>query len=104
MAIVDARTRNLSRSTVQGLDFDLAYAKLLADGSINLSIGGTRLFTIDNRITDTAPRNNVAGKLGAPDKLRFRGRAGLILGDFRSEEHTSELLALMRIPYAAYFF
>lgn len=82
LAIVDARTRNLSRSTVQGLDFDLAYAKPLADGSINLSIGGTRLFTIDNRITNTAPRNNVAGTLGAPVKLRLRGRAGLILGDF----------------------
>jgi Outer membrane cobalamin receptor protein len=82
MAIIDARTRNLSRSTVQGLDFDLAYTKPLGGGSINLSVGGTRLFTIDNRITDTAPRNNVVGTLGAPVKLRLRSRAGVILGAF----------------------
>ncbi|NYF33636.1 TonB-dependent receptor [Sphingopyxis sp. JAI108] len=81
-AIVDGRTRNLSRSTVQGLDFDLGYVKPLVDGSINLSLGGTRLFTIDNRITDSAPRNNVAGTLGAPVKLRLRGRAGVVLGAF----------------------
>lgn len=82
MAIVDARTRNLSRSTVRGLDFDLAYSRALADGNVSLSLGGTRLFTIDNRITDTAPRNNVAGTLGAPVKLRLRGAAGLTLGAF----------------------
>ena len=82
VAIVDARTRNLSRSTVRGLDFDLAYSKALAGGRINLSLGGSRLFTIDNRITDTAPRNNVTGTLGAPVKLRLRGRAGIALGAF----------------------
>lgn len=81
-AIVDARTRNLSRSTVRGLDFDLGYDKPLDAGSLSLALGGSRLFTIDNRITDTAPRNNVAGTLGAPVKLRLRGRAGLVLGAF----------------------
>lgn len=80
MAIVDARTRNLSRATVRGLDFDLAYGKPIANGNLSLSLGGSRLFTIDNRITDTAPRNNVVGTLGAPTKLRLRGRAGLELG------------------------
>lgn len=82
MAIVDARTRNLSRSTVRGLDFDLGYNRPFADGSVNLAVGGSRLFTIDNRITDTAPRNNVVGTLGAPVKLRLRGRAGIELGAF----------------------
>lgn len=82
MAIVDARTRNLSRSTVRGLDFDLAYSKPVAGGSLSLALGGSRLFTIDNRITDAAPRNNVVGTLGAPVKLRLRGRAGVTLGAF----------------------
>ena len=82
MAIVDARTRNLSRSTVRGLDFDLGYSRPLTDGSVRISLGGSRLFTIDNRITDTAPRNNVAGTLGAPVKLRLRGRAGFDIGAF----------------------
>lgn len=80
MAIVDARTRNLSRSTVQGLDFDLSYRRPLGGGTIDLALGGTRLFTIDNRITDTAPRNNVVGTLGNPVKLRLRGRAGFASG------------------------
>jgi outer membrane receptor protein involved in Fe transport len=82
MAIVDARTRNLSRSTVRGLDFDLGYSRPLSGGSISLSLGGSRLFTIDNRITDSAPRNNVVGTLGAPVKLRLRGRAGFEAGAF----------------------
>ncbi|WP_295325778.1 TonB-dependent receptor [uncultured Sphingopyxis sp.] len=82
MAIVDARTRNLSRSTVRGLDFDLGYSRPLADGSVNLSLGGSRLFTIDHRITNTAPPNNVVGTLGAPVKLRLRGRAGFEAGAF----------------------
>ena len=82
MAIVDARTRNLSRSTVRGLDFDLSWVRPLGAAQLSLSVGGSRLFTIDNRITDTGPANNVAGTLGSPVKLRLRGRAGFVAGAF----------------------
>lgn len=82
MAIVDVRTRNLSRSTVRGLDFDLGYTNSFTDGSISFSLGGSRLFTIDNRLTDTSPANNVVGTLGAPAKLRLRARTGIVVGAF----------------------
>lgn len=81
-AIVDVRTRNLSRSTVRGLDFDLSYSRPIGEGNVSLSIGGSRLFTLDNRITAGAPSNNVVGTLGSPVKLRLRGRAGFNLGAF----------------------
>lgn len=81
-AIVDARTRNLSRATVRGLDFDLHYSRTVRGGTINLSLGGTRLFEIDNRIVDTAPANNVVGTLGHPVKLRLRGQLGGTIGAF----------------------
>jgi iron complex outermembrane receptor protein len=81
-AIVDVRTRNLSRSTVRGFDFDLGYSRPVGKGSVSLSLGGTRLFTIDNQITANAPANNVVGTLGSPVKLRLRGRAGFIFGAF----------------------
>jgi len=81
-AIIDARTRNLSRSTVRGLDFDLHYGRAIGGGTIDLSLGGTRLFEIDNRIVEAAPANNVVGTLGNPVKFRLRGRIGATLGAF----------------------
>lgn len=81
-AIIDLRTRNLSTSTIRGLDFDLGYSRPVGGGSISLSLGGTRLFAIDNQITESAPRDHVIGTLGNPVKLRLRARAGLTLGAF----------------------
>ncbi|MGX5711724.1 TonB-dependent receptor plug domain-containing protein [Sphingopyxis terrae subsp. ummariensis] len=82
VAIVDGRTRNLSRATVSGIDFDLAYNHAVGDGRVGLSVGGTRLLKFDNRITDSAPSTDVLGTLGNPVKLRLRGRAGFTLGAF----------------------
>ncbi|WP_077145973.1 TonB-dependent receptor [Sphingopyxis sp. KK2] len=81
-AIVDVRTRNLSSSTVRGLDFDVSWIRAIGTGNVSLSVGGSRLFTIDSRITPNAPANNVVGTLGAPVKLRLRGRAGFAFGAF----------------------
>lgn len=81
-AIVDLRTRNLSTSTIRGLDFDVAYSRPVGNGSISFSLGGTRLFAIDNQITASAPRDRVVGTLGNPVKLRLRGRAGVAMGAF----------------------
>ncbi|WP_332817678.1 TonB-dependent receptor domain-containing protein [Sphingopyxis sp.] len=81
-AIVDGRTLNLSKARVRGLDFDASYARPIGNGEVSLSIGGTRLFTIDNQITNAAPAVNVVGTLGNPGKLRLRGRAGLAHGAF----------------------
>lgn len=79
-AIIDLRTRNLSTSTIRGLDFDLGYTRPVGEGSISLNLGGTRLFAIDNQITASAPSDRVVGTLGNPVKLRLRGRAGFTIG------------------------
>ena len=81
-AILDVRTHNLSASRVRGLDFDLGYTKPIGGGSLSVSIGGSRLFEIDNRLVEAAASNNVVGTLGNPVKLRLRGRAGFALGAF----------------------
>ena len=81
-AIIDLRTRNLSTSTIRGLDFDLAYSRPVGEGIFSFSVGGTRLFAIDNQITASAPRDRVVGTLGNPVKLRLRGRAGFSMGAF----------------------
>lgn len=81
-AIVDGRTFNLSRSRVQGLDFDIGYTRPVGTGSAALTLGGTRLFAIDSQITEAAPAINVLGTLGNPVKLRLRGRAGFVFGKF----------------------
>lgn len=81
-AIIDLRTRNLSTSTIRGLDFDVGYTRAVGEGSISLNLGGTRLFAIDNRITVSAPSDRVVGTLGNPVKLRLRGRAGFTVGAF----------------------
>ena len=79
-AILDVRTRNLSTSRVRGLDFDLAYTRPVGEGSVTFSLGGSRLFEIDNRLVEAAAPNNVVGTLGNPVKLRLRGRAGFTAG------------------------
>src|SRR5690606_15266854 len=80
-AIVEGRTLNLSKSKVEGIDFDLRYRHPLGDaGHMWVSLGGTRLLTIDNQITDAAPAINVVGTLGNPVKLRLRGQAGVTIG------------------------
>ncbi|WP_374394893.1 TonB-dependent receptor domain-containing protein [Sphingopyxis sp.] len=81
-AIIDLRTRNLSSSTIRGLDFDVGYSRPIGRGNIALSLGGTRLFAIDNQITESAPRDRVVGTLGNPVKLRLRGRLGFALDAF----------------------
>ena len=81
-AIVDGRTFNLSLVTIKGLDFDFGYERPLGDATVNLSLGGSRLFNIDQQVTRSAPVVNVVGMLGNPVKLRMRGRAGVTLDAF----------------------
>lgn len=82
VAIIDGRTLNLSRATVRGLDFDIAWTRPVGSGSFSLTLGGTRMLKIDSQVTDSAPAQAVLGTLGNPVKLRLRGRAGLVMGAF----------------------
>jgi outer membrane receptor protein involved in Fe transport len=75
-AIIDGRTRNLSRERQRGIDFDLGYAPELAGGSLDLGIAGTRILSIKRQLTAGAPFNDVVGLYASPVNWRLRGRAG----------------------------
>ena len=81
-AIIDLETLNLSRVTVRGIDLDVNYARPLDGGTATLGITGTRLLAIDQRLTASAPADDVAGTFDNPVKLRLRGDAGWGKGGF----------------------
>lgn len=74
-AILEGRTLNLSRTTLDGLDFDLRYARSVGRGELTLSARATHFFRIDQTITPSAPPDDIVGTLGAP--VAWRVRAGL---------------------------
>jgi outer membrane receptor protein involved in Fe transport len=80
--IADARTFNLSRVTIRGVDFDISYRHPTGNGAVTLWLGGSRLFKIDQQVTRAAPAVNAVGTLGNPVKLRLRGRLGFEKGPF----------------------
>lgn len=90
--IADGRTFNLSRVTLRGIDLDANYRLELGKAAATLSIGGSRLFAIDQRVTGSAPVVDVVGTLGNPVKLRLRARLGMEAGPFDggvSVQHSS---------------
>lgn len=90
--IADGRTFNLSRVTLRGIDLDVSFRHAVGPSAITASLGGSRLFGIDQRVTRTAPVVDVVGTLGNPVKLRLRGRLGFEAGAFDgglSVQHSS---------------
>jgi iron complex outermembrane receptor protein len=81
-AIINLETLNLSRVTTRGVDFDIGYSHPLGAGTLSAGIAGTRLLEMDQRLTNTAPRNDVLGTLFYPVKLKVRGRVGWAEGGF----------------------
>jgi iron complex outermembrane receptor protein len=80
--ILDARTRNLSRVTVRGIDVDARLRQQLAGGTLRLGVAGTRILAYDEQITDRAAAIAAVGTTGHPVKLRLRGEAGWTHGGF----------------------
>jgi outer membrane receptor protein involved in Fe transport len=64
------------------VDFDIGYSHATGRGTISAGVAGTRLLAMDQRITSTAPKNEVLGTLFYPVKLKFRGRLGWSEGGF----------------------
>ncbi|EJL37546.1 outer membrane cobalamin receptor protein [Caulobacter sp. AP07] len=73
-AIVDLRNRNLSQVDEDGVDFDLDYRRPVGAGEIGLGLGGSYIFSVDQRVTDASPSVDVVGTVGNPNSLRLRGR------------------------------
>ncbi|MDQ2763261.1 MAG: TonB-dependent receptor, partial [Pseudomonadota bacterium] len=75
VAVVDARTQNLSVVKQTGLDFDLAYAFDAGGGRAEIGGVATHIFHIDQGLPATAPTINVVNSTGNPVDLRMRGHA-----------------------------
>lgn len=79
-AIVDGRTLNLSSVHMNGLDFDLGYAFTAGATDIAAGVSGAWIFRQRQRITPTAPTEDVVATTGNPVDLRLRGRFNLSNG------------------------
>ena len=79
-AIVDGRTLNLSSVHMTGLDFDLGYAFTAGETAISAGVSGAWIFKQRQRITPTAPAEDVVSTTGNPVDLRLRGRFNLSNG------------------------
>lgn len=75
VAVVDARTQNLSVLKQSGIDFDLGYGFDAAGGRADLGVVGTHIFHIRQGLTATAPLVDVLDTAGNPVDLRLRGHA-----------------------------
>jgi iron complex outermembrane receptor protein len=79
-AIVDGRTLNLSSVHMNGLDFDLGYGFAAGKTAIAAGVSGAWIFEVRQRITPTAPVEDVVSTTGNPVDLRLRGRLTLSNG------------------------
>lgn len=74
--------RNLSRTKVSGIDFDLSYTYDLGDGSVLLGLDGTYLRDVERQAAMTSPVVETVNTLFNPVDLKVRGRAGYAGNNF----------------------
>jgi outer membrane receptor protein involved in Fe transport len=73
--ILDARVRNMSVTTVHGLDLDLKQSLRTRYGSFSFGLDGSYLFSFDQALTRNSSVIDIANTQGNPPALRFRGTA-----------------------------
>lgn len=81
-AIVDGRTLNLSSVHMNGLDFDLGYGFTAGKTAVAAGVSGAWIFRQRQRVTPTAPSEDVVSTTGNPVDLRLRGRLTLSNGSW----------------------
>lgn len=79
-AIVDGRTLNLSSVHMNGLDFDVGYGFTAGKTAVAAGVSGAWIFRQRQRITPTAPSEDVVSTTGNPVDLRLRSRLTLSNG------------------------
>lgn len=75
-AIVDARTQNLASIHQRGFDLNATYSTRLGGGTANISLLGSVIETLDQKLTPDASPVSLVGQLGNPVRSRFRASAG----------------------------
>ncbi len=83
-AIVDGRTLNLSSVQMNGVDFDIGYGFTAGKTAVAAGISGAWIFRQRQRITPTAPAEDVVSTTGNPVDLRLRGRLTLSNGPWNA--------------------
>jgi outer membrane receptor protein involved in Fe transport len=83
--ILHQEAQNLSRQTVRGVDFTVAYSHAVGGGTGVADISGTRLFTFAQKITDATPSSNLLGTIYNPVRWRFRAHGGWSGGGFSAD-------------------
>lgn len=71
---------NTSRTKVKGLDFDVTYARDLAEGTLSFGLDGTYLAGYRQQATDATPVVDYVDTLFNPVDLKLRARAGYARG------------------------
>jgi iron complex outermembrane recepter protein len=72
-AIIDFRTRNLSKTRVRGLDFKVDHSFQTRYGRWDLGLNGGYVFSFRQASSSSAPLKSVLDTLGNPAALRLRG-------------------------------
>lgn len=78
--IVDARVQNLARVDEDGVDFDVDYRRQAAAGDLTLGLSGSYFLHVEQTVAAGAAKTSTLGTIGAPVRLRIRGRAGWSAG------------------------
>ena len=79
-AIVDLRTRNLSRLDENGVDLDASYTWTTGLTQWSVGLAGDYILGLKQQVTATAPATEVVGTVGRPARLRLRASAAWTRG------------------------
>jgi outer membrane receptor protein involved in Fe transport len=83
--LINVETQNLSRQNIRGIDFTIAYTHALMGGTVTADLNGTRLLSLDQRVTSTSPSSDILGTILNPSRLRFRSHIGWSKGGFSGD-------------------
>ncbi|MBX9747387.1 MAG: TonB-dependent receptor, partial [Hyphomonadaceae bacterium] len=81
-AIVDARLRNLSRSVVSGLDFDVGQSFTLSGFDLRASLSGSYIFEYEQAFSATGAVVDISDTANNPVDLRLRAGLNVNRGDW----------------------
>jgi len=73
--ILDIRQRNLSATTVNGVDMELRQLLTTRHGTFELGMQGGYIFDFNQAITNAAPALDLVDTVGNPSRVRMRGTA-----------------------------
>jgi iron complex outermembrane recepter protein len=74
--IIDARSNNLSATTVEGLDLDLSQSLLTSHGEWSFGLQGSYIWSFEQAFTTASPDVDILGTVNNPNSLRLRGSVG----------------------------